>query len=129
MGLKEIRDRLCAAAAHSYDAKEPYWLTGEVSAYAGQEAEQRQESDVRVEIIREKLSSLNEITLNEAMNRSFGIKTAQRMTLQDQRRMSRCLILASWKKAGRYTSSTSRNRVRFVNHEQTEGTDQKPFEF
>ena len=51
------------------------------------------------------------------------------MTLQDQRRMSRCLILAGWKKQGRYTSGISRNQVRFVNQEQTEDHGEDHFDF
>ncbi len=128
-GLKEVRDRLWGAATHAYDANERYWLTGEVLAYAGREAEQRQETDVWVETIREKLGRVPEITLNEAISLCHGPDFAQRTTLQDQRRMSRCLILAGWRKQGRYTSGISRNQVRFVNQERSEDHGEEHFDF
>ena len=38
----------------------------------------------------------------------------QTITRQDQRRMSNCLQAAGWERAGKYSSGSKRNQVRFV---------------
>ncbi len=38
----------------------------------------------------------------------------QTITRQDQRRMSNCLQAAGWERAGKHSSGSKRNQVRFV---------------
>ena len=38
----------------------------------------------------------------------------QKITQNDQRRMSKCLVAAGWEKTGKFNSGNRRNQARFV---------------
>jgi len=113
-GLKAARDKLWAEAVYCFRAGEEYWLTGELSKQAEQQANERFEEDPWIELINEKLSSCEEVSLKEAIEKCFVGIDPQSITQQMTRRMAVCLQIAGWGKDGRYTSGERRNQARFV---------------
>jgi predicted P-loop ATPase len=113
-GLKANRDKLWAEAVHYYRAGENYWLEGKLSKYAEQQANERFEEDPWIEVINEKLSSSEEVSLRGAIEECFVGIDAQNITQQMTRRMSVCLQMAGWIRDGRFTTGERRNQARYV---------------
>jgi hypothetical protein len=109
------RDRLWAAAAHAYDKGEQYWLTSKVVDLARDQAKQRLEQDPWVETIEERMNSMAEASIMDALTACFPGIDAQAISTQMTRRMSKSLQLAGWVKAGKFTTGSRRNQVKFVN--------------
>jgi predicted P-loop ATPase len=109
------RDRLWAAAAHAYDKGEHYWLTSEVVDLARDQAKQRLEQDPWVETIEERMNSVAEASIMDALTACFPGIDAQAISTQMTRRMSKSLQLAGWVKGGKFNTGSRRNQVKFVN--------------
>ena len=93
----------------------------EHAIYSDKQTELRQESDIWVEIINKAMAKIHETTVTEAFSKCFSEQSIddrpldpQAITRQDQRRMSNCLQAAGWERAGKYSSGSKRNQVRFV---------------
>ena len=113
-GLKGARDQLWAEAVHYFKAGEKYWLSDDLLKLAEREANERFEEDPWVELVQQKLSAEEEVSIKEAIETCFDTIDAQSITTQMTRRMSLCLTLAGWQKDGRFTSGERRNQSRFV---------------
>ena len=73
------------------------------------------EQDPWCELILQYMADMGEASISEAFARCFnGDPEGQRST-QENRRMSKALILCGWEKAGKFTSGNKRNQVRFIN--------------
>jgi predicted P-loop ATPase len=114
------RDRLWAAAAHAYDKGEQYWLTSKVVDLARDQAKQRLEQDPWVETIEERMNSMAEASIMDALTACFPGIDAQAISTPMTRRMSKSLQLAGWVKAGKFNTGPRRNQVKFVNPTQAE---------
>ena len=64
---------------------------------------------------------MSEFSIKEALAKclpSIGVDgdllDPQKITPNDQRRMSKCLVAAGWEKTGKFNSGNRRNQVRFV---------------
>ena len=123
------RDRLWAAAAHAHDKGEQYWLTSELVDLARDQAKQRLEQDPWVETIEERMNSMAEASIMDALTACFSGIDAQAISTQMTRRMSKSLQLARWVKAGKFTTGSRRNQVKFVNPTQTERKPEADFGF
>ena len=123
------RDRLWAAAAHAYDKGEQYWLTSEVVDLARDQAKQRLEQDPWVETIEERMNSMAEASIMDALTACFSGIDAQAISTQMTRRMSKSLQLAGWVKDGKFNTGSRRNQVKFVNPTQTERKPEADFGF
>ncbi|MDA9855465.1 virulence-associated E family protein [Paracoccaceae bacterium] len=97
-GLKRDRDAIWAAAYAEYQRKPQWWLTDQHVLYAAQQTELRQESDIWVELIQQQLSGMSEVSIKEAFAKLLGLDCdladPQKITQNDQRRMSKCLVAA-----------------------------------
>ena len=120
-GLKRDRDTIWAAAYAEYQREPKWWLTEEHVLYAAQQTKLRQESDIWVELIQQKLSGMSEVSIKEALAKCFpsigvdgDLLDPQKITQNDQRRMSKCLVAAGWEKTGKFNSGNRRNQARFV---------------
>jgi predicted P-loop ATPase len=120
-GLKRDRDAIWAAAYAEYQREPKWWLTEKHVLYAAQQTKLRQESDIWVELIQQKLSSMSEVSIKEALAKCFpsigvdgDLLDPQKITQNDQRRMSKCLVAAGWEKTGKFNSGNRRNQARFV---------------
>jgi len=113
--LGNHRDRLWAAAAHAYDAGEQYWLGPKAAEIAQDQAQQRLEQDPWVETIEEKLNSLTEASIMDAIEACFPNIDVQCISTSMTRRMGKCLQLAGWIRDGKFTSGPRRNQVKFTN--------------
>ena len=120
-GLKRDRDKIWAAAYASFLKDQMWWMTDDMTAYASEQNKARHEADLWVELINEKMSDLNEISIRQAFDVCFpqpGIDdnspNPQKIDQKDQRRMSKCLQMAGWKKEGRFTSGKRKNQARFI---------------
>ena len=127
--LDEHRDRLWAAAAHAYDKGEQYWLTSKVVDLARDQAKQRLEQDPWVETIEERMNSMAEASIMDALTACFPGIDAQAISTPMTRRMSKSLQLAGWVKDGKFTSGSRRNQVKFVNPKQAERKPEADFGF
>ena len=123
------RDRLWAAAAHAYDKGEQYWLTSKVVDLARDQAKQRLEQDPWVETIEERMNSMAEASIMDALTACFPGIDAQAISTPMTRRMSKSLQLAGWVKDGKFTSGSRRNQVKFVNPKQAERKPEADFGF
>jgi len=123
------RDRLWAAAAHAYDKGEQYWLTSEVVDLARDQAKQRLEQDPWVETIEERMNSMAEASIMDALTACFPGIDAQAIFTPMTRRMSKSLQLAGWVKDGKFTSGSRRNQVKFDNPTQAERKSEADFGF
>ena len=123
------RDRLWAAAAHAYDKGEQYWLTSELVDLARDQAKQRLEQDPWVETIEERMNSMAEASIMDALTACFSGIDAQAISTQMTRRMSKSLQLAGWVKDGKFNTGSRRNQVKFVNPTQTERKPEADFGF
>lgn len=70
--------------------------------------------DPWVELVQQKLSSEEVVSIKEAIERCIGNIDAQNITTQMPKRMSLCLTMAGWQKESRFTSGSRRNQNRFV---------------
>ena len=113
-GLQEARDTLWGAAVSAYRAGEAYWLTGDLSKIAATEANDRMEQDPWCELILQYMADMGEASISEAFARCFNGDPEGHRSIQENRRMSKALILCGWEKAGKFTSGNKRNQVRFV---------------
>ncbi len=120
-GLKRDRDAIWAAAYAEYQREPKWWLTEKHVLYAAQQTKLRQESDIWVELIQQKLSGMSEVSIKEALAKCFpsigvdgDLLDPQKITPNDQRRMSKCLVAAGWEKTGKFNSGNRRNQARFV---------------
>ena len=123
------RDRLWAAAAHAYDKGEQYWLTSAVVDLARDQAKQRLEQDPWVETIEERMNSVAEASIMDALTACFPGIDAQAISTQMTRRMSKSLQLAGWVKGGKFNTGPRRNQVKFVNPTQAERKPEADFGF
>ena len=120
-GLKRDRDAIWAAAYAEYQREPKWWLTDQHVLYAAQQTELRQESDIWVELIQQQLSGMSEVSIKEAFAKCFpllgldcDLADPQKITQNDQRRMSKCLVAAGFEKTGKFNSGNRRNQARFV---------------
>ena len=120
-GLKRDRDAIWAAAYASYLKDPMWWMTEEMAAYSAEQSNSRHEADIWVELINQKMPDLKETSIRDAFEFCFAQAHPDTASLdpykidqKDQRRMSKCLQMAGWEKAGRFTSGKSRNQARFV---------------
>ena len=134
-GLKRDRDAIWAAAYAEYQREPKWWLTDQHVLYAAQQTELRQESDIWVELIQQKLSGMSEVSIKEALAKCFpllgldcDLADLQKITQSDQRRMSKCLVAAGWEKSGKFNSGNRRNQARFVRTRDAHEGDKK-FDF
>ena len=102
-------------AAHAYDKGEQYWLTSKVVDLARDQAKQRLEQDPWVETIEERMNSMAEASIMDALTACFPGIDAQAISTQMTRRMSKSLQLAGWVKGGKFNTGSRRNQVKFVN--------------
>jgi len=123
------RDRLWAAAAHAYDKGEQYWLTSEVVDLARDQAKQRLEQDPWVETIEERMNSMAEASIMDALTACFPGIDAQAISTPMTRRMSKSLQLAGWVKDGKFNTGSRRNQVKFVNLTPAEGKPETDYGF
>jgi predicted P-loop ATPase len=115
LGLLRARDGLWAAAAYAHSKGERHWLDEEISEFAKRITKLRLEQDPWVEIIHEKLPTRKEISINEAFQICFNSAGEKSISTADSRRMSKALLMADWKKDGRFNSGSKRNQTKFVN--------------
>ena len=127
-GLAVARDQLWAAAAHAYQASEPYWLSDEAALIAAKQASARLEQDPWVEIVLDKLGHLSEVSIKEAYELCFPVNDTEGLTQLKVRRMSKVLTLANWSKDGKFHAGSRRNQVRFVNQNELK-TQSEEIEF
>ena len=127
--MGEHRDRLWAAAARAYDKGEQYWLTSEVVDLTRDQAKQRLEQDPWIETIEERMNSMAEPSIIDALTACFLGIDAQAISTPMTRRMSKSLQLVGWVKAGRFTTGSRRNQVKFVNPTQAERKSETDFGF
>tara|TARA_B000000565_G_C23781677_1_gene376204 strand:- start:234 stop:1733 length:1500 start_codon:yes stop_codon:yes gene_type:complete len=120
-GIKRDRDAIWGSAYAAYLREPKWWLDDEHAIYSDKQTELRQESDIWVEIINKAMANIHETTVTEAFSKCFSEQSIddrpfdpQAITRQDQRRMSNCLQAAGWERAGKYSSGSKRNQVRFV---------------
>ena len=120
-GLKRDRDAIWAAAYAEYQRKPKWWLTDQHVLYAALQTELRQESDIWVELIRQNLSGMTEVSIKEAFAKCFpsigvdgDLLDPQNINQREQRRMSNCLVMAGFEKTGKFNSGNRRNQARFV---------------
>jgi predicted P-loop ATPase len=120
-GLNRDRDAIWAAAYAEYQREPKWWLTDQHVLYAAQQTELRQESDIWVELIQQKLSSMSEVSIKEALAKCFpsigvdgDLLDPQKITPRDLRRMSNCLVMAGFEKAGKFNAGNRRDQARFV---------------
>ena len=123
------RDRLWAAAAHAYDKGEQYWLTSDVVDLARDQAKQRLEQDPWVETIEERMNSMAEASIMDALTACFPGIDAQAISTPMTRRMSKSLQLAGWVKDGKFNTGSRRNQVKFVNLTPAEGKPETDYGF
>ena len=64
---------------------------------------------------------MTEVSIKEAFAKCFpllgldcDLADPQKITQNDQRRMSKCLVAAGWEKTGKFNSGNRRNQARFV---------------
>ena len=115
--------------AHAYDKGEQYWLTSEVVDLARDQAKQRLEQDPWVETIEERMNSMAEASIMDALTACFPGIDAQAISTQMTRRMSKSLQLAGWVKGGKFNTGPRRNQVKFVNPTQAERKSEADFGF
>ena len=113
--MGEHRDRLWAAAARAYDKGEQYWLTSEVVDLTRDQAKQRLEQDPWIETIEERMNSMAEASIIDALTACFLGIDAQAISTPMTLRISKSLQLAGWVKGGKFTTGSRRNQVKFVN--------------
>ena len=114
-GLAEARDRLWGEAKSAFDNGEHYWLDEPLSKIAAEQTKARMEQDPWVEAVNTKLSCLTEVSINEAFERCFSIVDSKQISKEDSRRMVRALLMANWKRAGRFHKGFRRNQSKFIN--------------
>ena len=71
-GLSDARGRLWGAAVEAYLSGEPFWLTGDVSQIAADEAKGRMEQDPWCEIILSNMANETETTIRDAFVQCFN---------------------------------------------------------
>jgi hypothetical protein len=78
-------------------------------------------SDIWVELIRQNLSGITEVSIKEAFAKCFpsigvdgDLLDPQNLNQREQRRMSNCLVVAGFEKVGKFNSGNRRNQARFV---------------
>ncbi|MDB3963091.1 hypothetical protein N9427_07930 [Paracoccaceae bacterium] len=64
---------------------------------------------------------MSEVSIKEALAKCFpsigvdgDLLDPQKITQNDQRRMSKCLVAAGWKKMGKFNAGNRRDQARFV---------------
>ena len=114
-GLQEARDILWGAAVSAYLSVEAYWLTGDVSQIAADEAKGRMEQDPWCEIILSNMDNQTEATIRDAFIQCFSDDSDTTRSVMENRRMAKALILAGWERAGKFNTGERRNQTRFVN--------------
>lgn len=119
--LKRDRDAIWSAAYAEYKKEPMWWLSENQAAYSEEEAKKRHEADAWVELIYKYLSLRREVSIRDAFEGCFPQKSEddypvdlQKITVQDQRRMGKCLIAAGWKRDGKFNKGERRNQVRFI---------------
>ena len=127
--LVNHRDRLWAAAAHAYDAKEDYWLESKVAKIAKDQAKQRLEQDPWMEIIGQKMAAVTEASIRDAFNACFPDIDEHNISNSMNRRMRKSLLLAGWLRDGKFNSGDRRNQVKFTNPSPTEEKPEADYGF
>ena len=87
------------------------------------------EQDPWVETIEERMNSMAEASIMDALTACFSGIDAQAISTQMTRRMSKSLQLAGWVKDGKFNTGSRRNQVKFVNPTQTERKPEADFGF
>ena len=114
-GLQEARDALWGAAVSAYLLGETYWLTGDLSQIAADEAKGRMEQDPWCELILANMSDMKEASIRDAFMKCFNDEFEVNRSIAESRRMSKALVLCGWEREGKFTSGNRRNQVRFIN--------------
>ena len=114
-GLAEAKDALWGAAVSAYLSAEAYWLTGDLSQIAADEAKGRMEQDPWCEIILSNMDNQTEATIRDAFVQCFNDERDTKRTVVENRRMAKALILAGWERVGKFNSGERRNQVKFKN--------------
>ena len=96
-GLKRDRDAIWAAAYAQYQREPKWWLTEKHVLYAAQQTKLRQESDIWVELIQQKLSGMSEVSIKEAFAKCFpsigvdgDLWDSQKITQKKQNQLTNC---------------------------------------
>ena len=117
-GLAKAKDALWGAAVSAYLSKEAYWLTGDLSQIAADEAKGRMEQDPWCEIILSNMDNQTEATIRDAFVQCFSDERDTKRNVAENRRMAKALILAGWERAGKFNTGERRNQVKFKNSKQ-----------
>jgi hypothetical protein len=128
-GLRKSRDAIWGAAVSAYLSGEAYWLSGNLSEIAADEAKGRMEQDPWCELILANMSGMGEASIRDAFMKCFNDGFEENRTTAESRRMSKALILCGWERAGKFTCGDLRNQVMFVNPSPTEGGSEQDNHF
>ena len=115
VGMRKARDSLWGAAVNAYFYEEPYWLTGDLSQIAADEAKSRMEQDPWCESILGNMKDMKETSIRDAFIKCFPDETDISKGMAANRRMAKALTLCGWERAGKFNSGVRRNQVRFQN--------------
>ena len=114
-GLNAARDRLWAEAVYHYRQGMEWWLDPAMQVFAEAQNSQRFERDVWEQDVLQWVNDQNiqETTLRDALNGAL-LKTADKTTQADQRRMRTVLKLVGFEKSGTYKDRARRDQAKYV---------------
>ena len=104
-------------------------MTSEVVDLARDQAKQRLEQDPWVETIEERMNSMAEASIMDALTACFPGIDAQAISTQMTRRMSKSLQLAGWIEGGKFNTGSPRNQAKFVNPTPADGKPETDYRF
>ena len=114
-GLNAARDRLWAEAVYHYRQGMEWWLDPAMQVFAEVQNSRRFERDVWEQDVLQWVNDQNiqETTLRDALNGAL-LKTADKTTQADQRRMRTVLKLVGFEKSGTYKDRARRDQAKYV---------------